>query len=164
MGQTWKSVNDVLDYAIREEQQAVFVYRAMGHQAPSEGMKELFGGLEADETSHLKKLLKLRKATTFTVTDGSLSTLPHRRTVRLPADGVVDAEAAYKFAIRAERNARELYWLFSQMAAEPAIQQLLGTLAAEEQAHEAKLEADLAKRRTQRGFLRRLFRFGARRP
>ncbi|MBM4036612.1 MAG: hypothetical protein FJ291_33165, partial [Planctomycetes bacterium] len=120
--------------------------------------REVFEGFVADETTHMEKLLKARKASSLTVQQGSLSSLPRPRAVRLPADGLADAPAAYRFAIRAEKSAWALYSVLAQMAAEPRIRRTFEFLAAEEMSHRTKLEAGLKALKSSRGFFRGLIR------
>jgi len=155
MGQFWTSVNDVLDYAIGEGQKAVFTYRAFAREADSAEMRRIFSGLVADEVAHFKKLLKLRKASTFTVTDGSLGGLKPRP-VKLPPGHLREPAAAYRFALQTEKSACELYTMLSQMAKEPEIRQVFETLAAAEQGHRAKLENELEQGKSAIGFLKGL--------
>ena len=157
MGQLWKSVDDVLDYAIAEEHRAVFVYRSFAKQAASAEMRRVFTAFVADEVEHFKKLLKLRKASTMTLTEGSLATLKPRR-ARLPEGELVEPEAAYRFAIRAEKSARSLYMTLGEMAEDAKIRQVFETLAAEELGHQAKLEAELKERKSEAGFFKGLLR------
>ena len=157
MGQMWKSVDDVLDYAISEEHRAVFVYRSFAKQAASAEMRKIFTGFMADETEHFKKLLKMRKASDVTLTEGSLAALKPR-VARLPEGELVEPEAAYRFAIRAEKSAQSLYATLAEMAENPKIQQVFETLADEELAHQAKLEAELKGRQSPAGFFKGLLR------
>jgi len=158
MGQMWKTVEEALDYAILEERSAVFTYRAFAQRAATPELRGLFEGFVADEKEHFEKLLKLRKASSVTVENGSLSALPKPQKVTLPADGLVDAAVAYRYAIRAERAAWELYWVFSQMTKEPKIRETFEFLAAEELQHKEKLEAALKAHKSPKGLFRGLIR------
>ncbi len=52
MRQLWNSVEEVLDYAIAEEQKAMANYRAFAGQSASAEMKRLFAGFAVDEARH----------------------------------------------------------------------------------------------------------------
>jgi rubrerythrin len=158
MGQMWNSVDEVLDYAIVEERQAVFMYRAFASRAATQELKQLFEGFVGEEKAHFEKLLKMRKASDVTVETGSLSRLPKPKKVTVPADGLVDATAAYRFAIRAEKSAWELYWVFAQMTKEPEIRKTFELLAGEELEHRERLKGALEARQSPKGIFRGLIR------
>ena len=158
MGHMWDTVEEVLDYAILEERQAVFMYRAFAGKAATPELRQLFQALVDEEKLHFEKLLKVRKASDATVAEGSLSKLPKPKKVRVPADGLVDAAAAYRFAIRAEKSAWELYWVFSQMVKEPKIRKTFEFLAAEELKHREMLGAALKARQSPKGLFKGLIR------
>jgi rubrerythrin len=159
MRQLWKSVEDVLDYAIAEEQKAMATYRAFAGQSLSAEMKGLFAGFAADEARHAGRLLSMKKDKPQPLTAAQLALLPRARLPRSADGGELTVEAAYQFAIRAEKNAAELYTMLGQMSPDPAIQNAFESLAADEQGHGAKLVADLEKRRASAGFLTKPFRF-----
>ena len=158
MGQMWNTVEEVLDYAILEERQAVFMYRAFAGKAATPELKQLFEAFVDEEKLHFEKLLKMRKASDATVAEGSLSKLPKPRKVKMPADGLVDEAAAYRFAIRAEKRAWELYWVFAQMAKEPKIRKTFESLADEEMKHGERLKAALKAHQSPKGIFKGLVR------
>ena len=122
-------------------------------------MKSLFAGFAADETRHAAKLLSMRKGKPQPLAATQLASLPRPRLPRSAEDAELTVEAAYRLAIRAEKNAVELYSTLGQMSPDPEIQDTFKSLAADEQGHMAKLVSDLDKHRSSAGFLTKLFRF-----
>jgi len=158
MTHLWKTAEDALDYALAEEQKAVAIYRTLEGQAPSRKLKELFGELATEEEAHFKKLLRMRRATSASLEAAGLGRLPRPRRLSLESAGISDIESAYRYAIRAENGAARFYATMADMVGDPKIRKTLNVLVQEELGHKAKLEADLASRRSGRGFLKRLFR------
>ena len=159
MRQLWKSVEEVLDYAIAEEQKAIVTYRAFASQSVSAEMKRLFAGFAVDETRHAGKLLSMKRDKSASLAVTAVASLPRPRLPRSADGEELTVGAAYKFAIKAEKNAADLYTMLGQMSLDPEIQDAFRSLAADEQGHGAKLVADLEKRRASAGFLTKLFRF-----
>ncbi len=158
MAHLWKSVDEVIHYALGEEQKAVALYRLFADQAPSAKLKALFEGLVQEEMGHFRKLVRTRRATAASLAASGLGRLPHPQGASLDASGITDVESAYRFAIRAERGAFRLYSLLAEMAGMPDVRATFEMLAREEAGHKEKLEADLQKRLDRGGFLKRLFR------
>mgnify|MGYP000097264876 CR=1 FL=1 len=158
MGQLWKSVEEVLEYAMAEEQKAVALYRLFAEQSPSDELRTLFGGLVTAEMGHFKKLAKMRRATEATLVARRLHRLPRPPATSLLDAGIADVASAYRYAIRAEKQAQDLYAMLAGMATEPKVRDAFQMLADEELGHKSLLEADLEKRQSKGGFLKRLFR------
>ena len=161
--QLCSSVDEVFALAIAEGQKAVVTYRAVARQAPTPGVKSVFAGFAADEETRFRKLLRMRRAAVPEASADALHCLPRRRPARLPPGGIPDAEAAYRYAIRAGRSAHQLYTLLGGMTQSPTIRQVFNTLANEELCRRARLEANLKQQRTPLGLFRRLLRFVTRR-
>ncbi|HPD17936.1 MAG TPA: ferritin family protein [Planctomycetota bacterium] len=158
MQHLWKSVDEVLDYALGEEQKAVITYKAFARQAGTAELRRVFEGFVDEETAHFKKLLRMKKSGNVSLPGDGLNSLPRPKGGKLPADQIVDAEGAYRFAIRAEKAAWELYWVFSEMADDLKIRHVFKLLAEEEKAHRAKLQEEWKQRQSPKGFLKGLVR------
>lgn len=158
MKHMWGSVDEVLDYALGEEQKAVITYKAFARQAGTAELRRVFEGFVDEETAHFKKLLRMKKSASVSLPGDGLSSLPRPKGGKLPADQIVDAEGAYRFAIRAEKAAWELYWVFSEMAGDPKVRETFRMLAEEEKAHRVKLQEEWKQRQSPKGFLKGLVR------
>ncbi len=159
MKQLWQSADEVLDYAIGEEKKAVVTYSAFAKQSVSEEMRTLFEGFAREEARHAGRLMAMKTDKPRPLSAPDLAAIPRPRLPRSADGEELTVEAAYQLAIQAEKNAADLYTALGRMSAEPAIQDAFTSLATEEQAHGAKLAADLEKRRASAGFLTKLFRF-----
>ena len=56
----WKSIQDVIDYAIGEENQAIALYREMAASAESAEVGEILYGFAEEELVHRAKLTRLK--------------------------------------------------------------------------------------------------------
>ncbi len=157
MAQSWETVDEVLIFALSEEQKAAALYKALSDQAPSPKLQELFDGMSAEETAHFKKLIRVRKATEAWFEASGLRRLPRPQAVKLSEAGITDIESVYRFAIRGEASAVNLYSTLSQMTQDPEIQRTFSELADEEEAHMNRLRGDLAKQQGIRAFLKKVF-------
>jgi rubrerythrin len=153
----WKSTGEVLDYAMATEIEARAIYRALAAQASSAKMKILFERLAVQEDRHFKRLQGMKKGGTLSLSGAEILALSRGISARrLPAK--MSMREAYRYAIRAEKDALQFYSVLGRMAADPAIRRLFETLAEEEERHRVWLEERLKEQQSS-GFLRRLFRF-----
>ncbi|HPD16455.1 MAG TPA: ferritin family protein [Planctomycetota bacterium] len=157
MSQSWKSVDEALDYAMAAELKAAALYRALEQQAPSAKLKALFARFASEEDGHYRKLARLRQGAAAALGPGGPLAVPRPASATLEARGITDIASAYRYAIRAEKGAARLYATLADLATSPRVRQTFELLMQEELKHRAWLEADLAKREGG-GFLRRLFR------
>ena len=57
----FKSINDVLDFAIRSEQEAVDFYTNLSSNASNSEMAEIFKDFAREEMGHKAKLMKIHR-------------------------------------------------------------------------------------------------------
>lgn len=141
------TVDEILDYAIDQEQQAADFYEDVAQRVEAGGMKKML--LEfAEEEKHHKKILQDVKA-------GEHELTPEQEVLDLKiADYLVDVEASDKISyqdalIVAMKRERAAYNLYTDMAAkvpESHLKEVLAGLAKEEAKHKLFFEAEYDER------------------
>jgi len=138
-----KSVEEVLDFAISREQQAVDFYTKLSLIAPGMQLQELMRGYAKEEQRHKDKLLDVKA-------HGKLDNA-HKRPLDLKmADYLVDVEEtpemtyqdALIIAMKREQVAFKLYTDMAEKVEEPELKSLFESLAREEAAHKNYFESE----------------------
>jgi rubrerythrin len=139
----FKTVNDILDFAIQGEQEAVDFYSGLSRLAKNQEMKDIFMQFAAEEMSHKAKLLKIKEEGVFALHHESIPDLKI-------ADYLVNAEAtpemnyqdALVVAMQKEKAAFKLYTRLAEKAPNPALKDLFLSLAQEESKHKLRFEVE----------------------
>lgn len=133
--QIFNELNDVLDFAIGQEQAAQRFYRDLSGKAADPQVKELYRSLSKQEKAHEKHLREMKKA------GGGLSE-PDLEAVR--TSGYLDArnvpagitmKEAIAFALEKEKSAHMLYALLADLIENKPAARLFSQLAEEESRH-----------------------------
>ncbi len=139
---TWESLDDVLDFAIEQEQRAADFYTKLSLSAKHEPIRETLKSFVEEELKHKQKLIAIKERGATTIV--SLRTAPDLKI----ADYVVDVEPtddmsyedALVVAMKLEKKAFQLYTNMAIMAEDESIRQSLLTLANEEAKHKLHFE------------------------
>ena len=138
-----QSVEEILDFAISREQQAVDFYTRLSSIAPGKQLQELMLGYAREEQRHKDKLLAVKA-------DGSLDN-EHKRPLDLKmADYLVDVEEtpemtyqdALIIAMKREQVAFKLYTDMAEKIDNPELKSLFESLAREEASHRNYFESE----------------------
>jgi rubrerythrin len=136
----WRSLDEVLRFAIRREADDAAFYRLASDRSKA-GTKEAFLELAREEEGHRRKLeaIDLKKLDEIEIKEASgLGIGESIEEVQF------DSEMTYgdllRMAIKNEEKARQLYSATAQMVDDPSLKKLLLLLAQEEAAHKEKLE------------------------
>ena len=141
--QEFKSVNDILDFAIKNEQDSYDLYIKLAKDAENPATEKFLHELAEEETSHKEKLLQLKEDGTLEPDKDSILDLKI-------ADYLVDVEPsetmdytkALIYAIKAEKAEFRLYMDMADKARNPEIRKVLKMLAQEEAKHKLRLEIE----------------------
>lgn len=137
------TVNDILDMAIRKEEEAAELYRWLAEAVTRPGMREVFLEFAEQEMAHKDKLEKVKRgeSTNFGTleveTFGIAEELPDLQ----PSKNMTYAEALH-YAILAEQAAHDLYLGLAGLASEGPIAEVFRALAAEEARHKRRFEQE----------------------
>ena len=138
------SINDVLDFAIEQEQVAVDFYSELSKNTENKEVKDIFLDFVKEEMGHKIKLQKIKKEGIFNneVIDNisDLKISDYLEAVK-PTPNMTYRDALV-VAMQRERAAFKLYISLSNMAPTEALKSTFRSLAAEEAEHKLQFETD----------------------
>ncbi len=139
----FRSVDDILDFAMKQEQIAADLYRNMAAQSTSPATKKLFVELEKDELGHKARLKAMKEGKQLVRLAPKISDL---RISDYLTKAELKAEMSYQdgliYAMQAEKAEFKLYLDLSTKTDDSNLRNLLLTLANEEAQHKLKLEIE----------------------
>jgi len=139
----FNSVDDILEFAITQEQRAIDFYEELAKGARSQEMKEVFIEFAGEEMKHKQRLTKIREEGVFT--------MPKQKVADLKiSDYVVSAEPtpnmsyeeALVIAMKREKSAFKLYMSLSERAPNEDLKNVFLSLAMEESKHKLRFELE----------------------
>ena len=140
----WDSINDVLDFAIGEEEAAAEFYAQLAKQMDKPGMREVFATFAKEEIGHKKKLQAVKAGGSgFERVEGGVADLKI-------AEYVIDieptADMAYEqalvVAMKKEKAAFKLYTDLAASTDDPQVRNTLLAIAQEEARHKLYFEVE----------------------
>jgi rubrerythrin len=139
----FKNVNEILEFAINAEQEAVDFYTNLAGRSRNEQMKTTFLDFAREEMKHKTRLSGISESGTFILPDEKV------RDMRI-ADYLVDIKPtpdmtyadALVLAMKKEKNAFRLYIMLSEEVDDPAMKAVFLSLAQEESRHKLKFELE----------------------
>ncbi len=139
----WKSVDEALDFAIQNEQEAVAFYRELAGMVESPRTKEIFEGFAREEQGHKAKLERVKAGGMLKPVEGKILDLKiGDYLVEVEPGGKLDYQQALIIAMKREKAAFRLY---SDMAAEvgdEVLRETFQALAQEEAKHKLRFEIE----------------------
>jgi len=141
---TWNSVDDVLRYAINQEEEAADLYRWLAAQTKKPGMRELYGGFAREEEGHKVKLMTIEA-------EGLWQPASERTVDMKMADYLVeptadDSKLGYQdaliLAMKREKAAFRLYSDLAEKTTDLEVKATLLSLAQEEAKHKLRFEIE----------------------
>ena len=139
----FKSVNDILDFAIAEEEAAAEFYTKLASTVRAPGMDKFLLEFAEEEKGHKAKLLAMKA--------GKIAVPQKERVVDLKiADYTVEIEPtphldyaqALLLAMKKEKAAFKLYSDLAQSATDVGLRQVLLSMAQEEAKHKLRFEVE----------------------
>lgn len=139
--ETFKSVDEVLDFAIEREQEAFDLYHGLASQATDEQMQKLFVSFAKVEAGHKIKLEGIKEGTTYL-------TVRQKPTDLKIVDYLTEVEPspnmsfqdALILAMQREQAAKDLYNNLALMVEDAILVELFRQLAKEEATHKTRFE------------------------
>ena len=141
------TVDEILDYAIDQEQQAADFYADLARRAEKAGMKEILLDFSAEEQSHKDRLLAVKA--------GERELTPEQEVLDLKiSDYLVEVDAsedisyqdALIVAMKRERAAFQLYSDMATRVPDSHLKEVLQGLAKEEAKHKLFFESEYDER------------------
>jgi len=137
------SVEDILDFAITAEQEAVDFYTDLAARSKNAQIKKVFTEFAGEEMKHKSRLLGIKQDKTLQLSGETV------RDMKV-GDYLVDVAPkpdmtygdALVLAMKKEKSAFRLYSFLSEQASDPLLKGLFSTLALEESRHKLRFEIE----------------------
>jgi rubrerythrin len=139
----FNSINDILDFAINAEQEAVNFYTSLADHSKNAAMKKVFIDFAQEEMKHKSMLMGIKEHGKIDVSDLKIKDLKiadYLVSVK-PTAGMTYEEALI-LAMQKEKKAFMLYMNLSEKAEEPSMKKLFLSLAQEESRHKLRFELE----------------------
>lgn len=139
----FKNVDDILDFAIKAEQQAVDFYTELAVTVKNEEMKEVFQEFAMEEIKHKSKLMKIKEEKTFVMKEQNVLDLKvSDYIVPGPPTSEMTYQDALIVAMNREKSAFKLYMNLSAKSESAELKSLFLSLAQEESKHKLRFELE----------------------
>ena len=138
----FSSVNDILDFAIKNEQEAQKFYADIAAKTTRSGSKALFESFVAEERRHEEKLKSVKEGQTMAPAEGKVTDLKiSDYVVDAPATPDMDFQKALILAMKKEKAAFMLYTHLANRV-EGDLKNIFLALAQEEAKHKLYFETE----------------------
>ncbi|MEE4270299.1 MAG: ferritin family protein [Thermoanaerobaculales bacterium] len=138
-----KTIEQILDYAISNEEKAAALYYDLAEKVERPGMKEAFLHFAKEEEGHKARLLKIKEGEIPAVSEEKVMSLGITEMLEEPqvAKNMTYQEALL-FAMKAEKAAFVLYTNLAEMTSDQSLQRVFKSLAQEEAKHKLRFEIE----------------------
>lgn len=139
----FKNTNEILDFAIQNEQNAVDFYTELAKTAKTNDMRSTFEQFASEEIGHKARLTKIREEGIFTLSSEKVADLKIADYVVISEPkSDMSYEQALVLAMKKEKAAFKLYLKLSEKAPTESLKQLFLGLAQEESRHKLRFELE----------------------
>jgi rubrerythrin len=139
----FKHVDEILVFAIEQEQKAVDFYTGLAKEAHSEEMKKVFLEFAGEEIRHKQRLTRIREEGVFTMPKQQVTDLKiGDYIVEVKPSGKLSYEEALVLAMKREKSAFKLYSNLAERAPNDQLKEIFQTLAMEESRHKLRFELE----------------------
>ncbi len=137
------TIDEILDYAIANEEAAEALYLDLAGRAERPGMREAFLEFAREERGHKLHLEGIKSGELPALTVHQVQALGIAEHLVAPAPtGAMTYGEALAFAVKAEQAACELYTGLAEATDDPNLAAVFTALASEEAAHQRRFEAE----------------------
>lgn len=139
----FKTINDILDFAINEEQGAVEFYSDLAANARTEDMRLVFEDFAKEEMSHKARLVKVKNEGIFELKPEKVMDLKiSDYLINVRPSSEMTYDDALVLAMNKEKSAFKLYSKLAEKATNAEIKDLFLSLAMEESKHKLRFELE----------------------
>jgi rubrerythrin len=139
----FKHVDEILVFAIEQEQKAVEFYTGLAKEAQSEEMKKVFLEFAGEEIRHKQRLTRIREEGVFTMPKQQVADLKiGDYIVDVKPSGKLSYEEALVLAMKREKSAFKLYSHLAERAPNDELKGIFESLAMEESRHKLRFELE----------------------
>ena len=140
----WTSSAEVIDFAIKNEEEAIELYGRLAGKATSQSMAKVFRSFQKEEEGHKARLLGVKSS------GSGLSQTAKTVDLKIgdylidvdPDDEEMDYQKALILAMKKEKAAFKLYTDMAEAVDDAGLQELLLGLAQEEAKHKLRFEVE----------------------
>jgi desulfoferrodoxin-like iron-binding protein len=142
----FKSVNEILDFAIEKEEEARQFYLEWADKLESKALREQFVLFAGEENKHKEKLQRVKSGSTFRPAAKQVTDLKIvDYLVDIAPTPEMDYQEALIVAMRREKASFKFYSDLAAMAGDEALRETFLALAQEEAKHKLRLETEYEK-------------------
>lgn len=139
----FNTFQDILDFAIDNEQEAVEFYTKLAEMAKSDEMKKIFTEYAGEEISHKAKLINIKESGIITVSKEKVTDLKIADyLVTTKASSDISYQDALILAMSKEKAAFKLYTALANRTDSNDLKNLFLSLASEESKHKLQFEIE----------------------
>ena len=139
----FSSVNDILDFAMNEEQMAVDFYRELAENSKTDDMRKVFIEFAEEEIRHKQRLLKIKEEGFYKLEPEHISDLKIADyMVNIKPSPNMTYEEALVLAMKKEKVAFKLYMALADRAPTQPLKDVFMSLAQEESKHKLRFEIE----------------------
>jgi rubrerythrin len=139
----FKTLEDILDFAIASEQEAVEFYTSLAKQSSNSAMKEVFEQFAREETGHKARLIAIKATGDIILQNIPVMDLKiGDYLVEVEAKPDISYQEALIVAMKKEKSAFKLYSELSERANSAEYKNLFKSLAVEEAKHKLRFEIE----------------------
>lgn len=139
----FSNINEILDFAIGEEQAAVDFYLQLAAQSKNRQTKKVFEEYAEEEMRHKANLLSIKESGNFKLPDSKVTDL---KIAEYLVDVKPTADMSYQdaliLAMKKEKAAFRMYSKLAERAEDPEVKALFLKLALEESKHKLAFEIE----------------------
>ena len=137
------SVNEILDFAIQQEQNAVEFYNELAENAANAEMKSTFIQFAKEEMGHKARLTNIKETGIMETSAEKVSDLRiSDYVVRITPSPTMSYEEALVLAMKREKAAFKLYTKLAERTDNAELRALFQSLAVEESKHKLRFEIE----------------------
>lgn len=141
--QQWKSVDEVLDFAIGQEEQAAAFYTELAESMDRPWMKDIFKGFAQEEKGHKRKLEEVKAGKKLLSVESKVIDLKiGDYLVDVEPSAKLDYQGALVLAMKKEKKAFKMYTDLAATTDDANLKALFESLAQEEAKHKLRFEIE----------------------
>ena len=139
----FRNVEDILDFAMNSEQEAVDFYNELSANAKSEDMKQVFEEFAQEEVRHKSRLRKIKEEGSYELSKDKIKDMKvSDYMVNVDPSPEMSYQDALVLAMNKEKAAFRLYMDLSQKTDNEKMKELFLNLAQEESKHKLRFELE----------------------
>ncbi len=139
----FETIEQILDFAMAQEQSSIDFYTKMASKSRNEEMKIIFEEFAGEELQHKNKIAQIKAEQNFFLPKEHIETLSIADYIAYP---IIDEDITYhdalKVAMAREKAAFKLYTKLAAMSDNSAVKNIFQFLAQEESKHKLRFELE----------------------